>query len=75
MALTTYNHSHATLALDRVHDLFHVHTTAFRTLVWSDARGGGGGGGGGPLLPLLRSEVNSQPNAVSFVSRTLGFQF
>ncbi|KAI4631185.1 hypothetical protein J4E83_002714 [Alternaria metachromatica] len=62
MALTTYNHFYATLALTRVHDLFHLHITAFRTLVWSDARGGGGGGGG-PLLPLLRSEVNSQPNA------------
>ena len=69
MALTTYNHFYATLALIRVHDLFHVHITAFRTLVWSDARGGGG-----PLLPLPRSEVNNEPNAVSFASRTLGFQ-
>jgi len=70
MALTTYNHFYATLALVRVHDLFHVHLTAFRTLVWSDARGGVGG----PILPLHRSEVNNKPNAVSFASRELGFQ-
>jgi len=42
MALTTYNHFYATLTLIRVHDLFHVHLTAFRTLVWSDAQGGVG---------------------------------